>query len=107
MTGAHACPTAASATIAGRSTPQDGAIIVTVRCVQTGIELVVADNGTGIPRAFLHQVFERYKQADVSASRSSRGLGLGLWIARDLVELHGGTISAHSEGVGCGATFVV
>ena len=92
-------------------TPQGGVIIVTVRCVETAaetaIEVVVADNGMGIPGAFLDQVFERYKQAGANASGAGRGLGLGLWIARDIVELHGGTISAHSEGAGCGATFVV
>lgn len=88
-------------------TPRGGVIIVAVRCVDGGVELTVADNGLGIPPAFLHQVFERYKQADVSGVPSSRGLGLGLWIARDIVELHGGTICAHSEGAGRGATFVV
>lgn len=88
-------------------TPQGGVIIVTVRCLEAAIELTVADNGMGIPSELLHQVFERYKQADVSASSASRGLGLGLWIARDIVELHGGTICAYSEGAGRGATFVV
>lgn len=94
-------------TNAVKFTPQGGVIIVTVRRIEAEIELMVADNGVGIPTALLHQVFERYKQADVAASGAHRGLGLGLWIARDIVELHGGTISAHSEGAGCGATFVV
>ena len=65
------------------------------------------DTGRGIPRAFLPHVFERFRQADSGFSREHGGLGLGLAICRDIVELHGGTIHAESDGEGTGATFRV
>ena len=66
----------------------------------------VSDTGIGIAPEFLPHVFERFTQADSSSTRSHSGLGLGLGISRHLVELHGGTIAAHSDGDGKGATFV-
>ncbi|MDF0556202.1 PAS domain S-box protein [Kamptonema sp. UHCC 0994] len=72
-----------------------------------GVEMTVRDTGKGISAEFLPYVFERFLQADGSVTRSYGGLGLGLAIARHLVELHGGTISAQSEGEGKGATFTV
>jgi len=71
------------------------------------IEIVVSDSGKGIGRAFLPFVFEAFRQEDASASRTRGGLGLGLAITKQLVELHGGHISAKSEGEGCGSTFQV
>jgi len=71
------------------------------------VELTVKDNGRGISPDFLPHVFERFRQQDASPTRSAFGLGLGLSIARHLVELHGGTISAHSAGDRMGAVFVV
>jgi CheY-like chemotaxis protein len=67
----------------------------------------VTDDGQGMPREFLAHVFERFRQADSSATRSYGGLGLGLAITKHLVELHGGTIQAASEGPGRGSTFRV
>jgi len=71
------------------------------------VRVTIADNGHGISAVFLTHVFERFRQEDSSTTRESSGLGLGLSIAKHLVELHGGTISAHSEGLGRGSTFTV
>ncbi|MCC5603893.1 PAS domain S-box protein [Nostoc favosum] len=67
----------------------------------------VSDTGQGISADFLPHVFERFRQADSTHTRSNKGLGLGLAIAHHIVELHGGTIQAQSEGIGQGATFTV
>jgi signal transduction histidine kinase len=69
--------------------------------------LTVTDTGIGIPPAFLPYVFDKFRQADASFTRQHGGLGLGLAIARHLIELHGGSIEARSVGEGNGATFVV
>ena len=71
------------------------------------LEVKVSDTGIGIARGFLPYVFDRYRQADGSVTREFGGLGLGLSIVRALVELHGGTVTAHSEGEGHGSTFSV
>ena len=71
------------------------------------IQLQVIDTGIGIPTNFIPYLFDRFRQADSSSTRSYGGLGLGLTIARHLVELHNGSIYAHSEGQGKGATFIV
>jgi PAS domain S-box-containing protein len=86
---------------------EDGRVEIRVARHGDAIELVVRDNGRGISPEFLPHVFERFRQQDSSRTRSSFGLGLGLSIAKHLVELHGGTISAHSAGERAGATFVV
>jgi signal transduction histidine kinase/ActR/RegA family two-component response regulator len=87
-------------------TPTDGE--VTVRLEQSdGYRLTVRDTGPGIDPKFLPFVFEPFRQADGTASREHGGLGLGLAIAKQLVELHGGTVEARSEGRGQGATFAV
>jgi signal transduction histidine kinase len=70
-----------------------------------GVELTVRDEGIGISPAFMPYVFERFRQADAGPRRERGGLGLGLSITRHLVELHGGTITAESEGEGRGSTF--
>jgi signal transduction histidine kinase len=72
-----------------------------------GFRLEVTDTGRGIPAEYLPQVFDRFSQADSSASRMHGGLGLGLAIVRQLVELHGGTVDVASEGLGHGARFTV
>jgi len=70
------------------------------------MQLVVKDDGRGISAEFLPHVFERFRQQDGSTTRSAFGIGLGLSIAKHLVELHGGTIAAHSAGPRQGATFI-
>jgi signal transduction histidine kinase len=88
-------------------TPNGGRVTVTVGRNGGDAELRVTDTGMGIPAAFLPYVFDKFRQADASFTRQHGGLGLGLAIARHLVELHGGSIDARSEGEGSGATFVV
>jgi signal transduction histidine kinase/ActR/RegA family two-component response regulator len=88
-------------------TPAGGRVDVSVACVAWEVEISVADTGSGIAPDFLPRVFDRFHQADYGSTRRHGGLGLGLAIARHLVELHGGTIRATSEGEGRGATFIV
>jgi signal transduction histidine kinase len=88
-------------------TPDGGRIDVTLRADGDAAALSVRDTGIGIDPAFLPHLFEPFRQADASNTREFGGLGLGLAIARQLVELHGGSIAAASDGVGKGATVVV
>jgi signal transduction histidine kinase/CheY-like chemotaxis protein len=88
-------------------TPKDGKIDVILQRVSSHIEITVHDSGMGISADFLPHVFERFRQADASTTRKYGGLGLGLSIVKQLVELHGGTIKAASPGEGQGATFTV
>ena len=84
-----------------------GSIRAVVAVVGDFVEVRVTDNGRGIRTEFLPLVFERFRRADAGLTRAEGGLGLGLAIARQLVEMHGGTLTATSEGEGKGATFVV
>jgi len=88
-------------------TPSGGRVMVNVVPADDHAELHVTDTGVGIPRSFLPYVFDKFRQADASFTRQHGGLGLGLAIARHLIELHGGSIEARSAGEGAGATFVV
>ena len=88
-------------------TPRGGQVQVLVQRVNSHVELSVSDTGAGIPANFLPEVFDRFSQRDSSTTRSHGGLGLGLAICKQLVELHAGTIRASSPGEGLGATFVV
>ena len=88
-------------------TPKGGTVRLDVARVGSSVRVTVSDTGQGLSEAMLLSVFERFKQADGSAARVHGGLGLGLSITRHIVELHGGTIEAHSEGEGRGATFIV
>jgi PAS domain S-box-containing protein len=94
-------------TNAVKFTPKDGRVAVTLARVNSHLEVGVTDSGEGIDSAFLPHVFERFRQADASTSRRHGGLGLGLSIVKQLVELHGGTIQARSDGSGKGSTFTV
>jgi len=82
---------------------------VTVKLSQVGstVEITVSDTGQGISRDFMPYVFDRFRQADSTTTRHHGGLGLGLAIARHLIEIHGGTIKAESAGEGRGATFTI
>jgi CheY-like chemotaxis protein len=88
-------------------TPKGGTIDVLLERVNSQLEITVHDSGVGIDPQFLSHVFERFEQADSSTTRKYGGLGLGLSIVKQLVELHGGNARAHSAGEGQGATFVV
>lgn len=86
-------------------TPQGGRVRVSLHRDARDAVIEVHDNGQGIDPRFMPYLFERFRQADSSATRQHMGLGLGLAIVRHLVELHGGTVSAESRGLGHGATF--
>jgi PAS domain S-box-containing protein len=88
-------------------TPRGGRVQIRSERVNSHLDIVVSDTGQGIPADFLPHVFDRFRQADQKTSRQHGGMGLGLAIVRHLVELHGGTVSAASEGEGKGATFTV
>jgi CheY-like chemotaxis protein len=88
-------------------TSSGGRIDVTLDSEGVDVRVRISDTGTGIAAAFLPHVFERFRQADGSPTRTHGGLGLGLAIVRHLVELHGGRLTAQSEGEGKGATFTV
>ncbi len=88
-------------------TPQGGWVGVALAPAGGGVEIRVRDSGAGIRPEFLPYVFDRFRQADSATTRSHGGLGLGLSIARHLVELHGGTIAADSEGPGRGSVFTI
>jgi len=88
-------------------TPRNGSVAVVLERVGSHVEVTVADTGCGVPADKLSHLFERFWQADTGPSRAHGGLGLGLAIVRHLVELHGGTVSAHSDGTDRGSTFRV
>jgi PAS domain S-box-containing protein len=88
-------------------TPRRGRIRVSLKSDNGNAKIVVHDTGIGVRSDVLPYLFERFRQADSSASREHGGLGIGLAIVKHLVELHGGSVSAASEGEGKGATFTV
>jgi signal transduction histidine kinase len=88
-------------------TPRGGEIKVKLSSDDSQVVISISDTGEGIALEFLPHVFDRFRQADSSSSRKHGGLGIGLAIVRHLVELHGGTVKAESEGENCGATFTV
>lgn len=88
-------------------TPGGGRVEVSARRVNAAVQVSVSDTGEGIDAAFLPFVFDRFRQADAGTARQHAGLGLGLSIVRQLVERHGGTVHAASDGKGRGATFTV
>ena len=88
-------------------TPLNGQIEIILRAADAFAEVVIRDSGQGISNDFLPFVFERFRQGDGSSKRKHGGLGLGLSIVKNLVEMHGGTIRAESAGAGAGATFTM
>jgi signal transduction histidine kinase/ActR/RegA family two-component response regulator len=94
-------------TNAVKFTHRGGHVQLTLHRVTSHLQVIVSDTGQGIAPEVLPHVFERFRQADSSSTRSHGGLGLGLALVKHLVELHGGTVVADSPGTGHGATFVV
>ena len=88
-------------------TPRGGHVQIRSERVNSHLEIVVSDTGQGISSDFLPHVFDRFRQADQKTSRQHGGMGLGLAIVRHLVEMHGGSVRASSEGEGRGSTFTV
>jgi PAS domain S-box-containing protein len=92
---------------AAKYTAQGGAIALSVDTDASSVTIAVRDNGIGIDRAILPHVFELFTQAERTPDRSQGGLGLGLALVHSLVQLHGGRVAAHSEGLGEGSTFTI
>lgn len=88
-------------------TPNGGRIQVLLERVNSHVEIAITDTGIGIRPEFLPYVFDRFRQADATTTRRHGGLGLGLSIVKQLVEMHGGSVRAKSPGEGMGSTFVV
>lgn len=88
-------------------TPRDGRIAVKLQSENGTVVLTVQDNGQGIDESFLPHIFEIFRQADSSTNRMQAGMGIGLAVVQQLVELHGGSVNAYSEGVGQGASFTI
>jgi signal transduction histidine kinase len=88
-------------------TPEQGRITVVLQREDRHVELTVRDSGQGIKAEFMPFLFDRFRQADASTTRQHRGMGLGLSIVKNLVEMHGGSVTAASAGENQGATFVV
>jgi signal transduction histidine kinase/DNA-binding response OmpR family regulator len=92
---------------AAKYTPDGGEVSIVVARQGEEVVVRVSDTGAGIPRDMLAKVFDLFTQVDHSLDRSHGGLGIGLTLVRRLVEMHNGTVSAHSDGDGCGSEFVV
>ena len=90
-----------------RYTPHGGAIQLALRLNEAAVEISITDNGVGIGKELIPRLFDLYVQAEQTAQRGSSGLGLGLALVKSLLEAHGGSISAASEGMGHGSTFLV
>lgn len=88
-------------------TPSGGRVSIVTQAVGSSVQISVADNGRGIAPEFLPHLFERFRQEDGSTTKQHGGLGIGLALVKQLVELHGGKVTAHSDGVGLGASFQV
>jgi CheY-like chemotaxis protein len=92
---------------AAKYTPAGGRIVVKTRVVDGVAQVSVCDNGIGLPAEMLLQVFDMFTQCDHSRSQAQGGLGIGLTLVRSLVEQHGGSVEARSEGLGFGSEFIV
>jgi signal transduction histidine kinase len=92
---------------ASKFTPQGGRITIEAQVEPDGLEISVADNGVGIAKELLSSVFDLFSQADRSLDRAQGGLGIGLSLVKGLVEMHGGVVTAHSDGPGSGSRFAI
>jgi PAS domain S-box-containing protein len=92
---------------AAKYTETGGQIWLTAGLNEQGVAISIRDNGTGIPLEMLPRVFDLFAQVDRTVGRSQGGLGIGLALVKNLVELHGGTVEAHSDGPGLGSEFIV
>jgi len=92
---------------AAKYTPEGGRVELVAGLSEGEVEIEVRDNGAGIPASLLPEVFELFRQGEHGPDRSQGGLGIGLTLVRQLVELHGGRVEAHSAGLGQGASFTV
>jgi two-component system, sensor histidine kinase len=92
---------------AAKYTPPGGDIRATLHTVEDAAVVTVSDNGQGIPCSMLAAIFDMFTQVDHTLERAQSGLGVGLSLAKRLVELHGGTIEGQSDGPGCGSRFIV
>lgn len=88
-------------------TPKGGRVHLTLKKIDSNVQILVSDNGAGIPAEHLPTIFDTFTQVDSTSTRQQGGLGLGLAIVKKLVELHGGTVQADSPGVGKGSVFTV
>jgi signal transduction histidine kinase len=86
-------------------TPQGGHVSVRAAVIDSDLEIRIQDSGRGIAREFMPHVFDMFRQEDSSPTRDASGIGLGLNLVKQFVELQGGTVAAHSDGEGTGATF--
>src|SRR5690606_15011641 len=92
---------------AAKYTPAGGHVRLSAEPGGADIALTVSDDGLGIPAEKLERIFEMFERVDGSLERSSKGLGLGLTLVKSLVEMHGGTVEAHSQGLGRGSSFTI
>jgi len=92
---------------AAKYTPAGGHVRLSAEPSEAAIALTVSDDGLGIPAAKLERIFEMFERVDGSLERNTKGLGLGLTLVKSLVEMHGGTVEAHSEGLGRGSSFTI
>jgi signal transduction histidine kinase len=92
---------------AAKYTAPGGRILVAVEALADAVSIHIRDNGIGIGSSLLPHVFDLFTQAERTPDRSQGGLGIGLALVKNVVALHGGTVTAHSEGPGMGATFSV
>ena len=92
---------------AAKYTPDGGRLSLVARRDGAQVQIAVTDNGVGIPNEMLPEVFEMFSQVGRNLDRAQGGLGIGLTLVRRLTEMHGGEVSAHSNGMGTGSTFVV
>jgi signal transduction histidine kinase len=92
---------------ASKYTERGGRITLSVRPERDVVEISVRDTGMGIPQKMLSRVFDMFTQLDPSMERAQGGLGIGLTLVKRLVEMHGGTVTAFSDGLGAGSEFIV